>query len=163
MLSVSLEDRRGYLTLVIFCQKEGRLVIRKTEGIREWYDSLNMFLTRSKITEERKMESTEQFWDRAAKKDVGKIQARQVHLYHKEDDTRNLIIKAMNKLFTNGHVSLLKDLPKEQQDDILTQPVQYFIPWHVVFKASSISTPARLFCQNPPHCRWPRDVECLLT
>ena len=72
MLSVSLEDRRGYLTLVIFCQKEGRLVIRKTEGIREWYDSLNMFLTRSKITEERKMESTEQFWDRAAKKDVGK-------------------------------------------------------------------------------------------
>ena len=73
MLSVSLEDRRGYLTLVIFCLKEGRLVIRKTEGIREWYDSLNMFLTRSKITEERKMESTEQFWDRATKKDVGKI------------------------------------------------------------------------------------------
>ena len=73
MTSVSLEDRRGYLTLIIFCQKEGRIVIRKTEGIREWYDSLNMFLTRSKITEERKMETTEQFWDRAAKKDDSKI------------------------------------------------------------------------------------------
>ena len=61
------------------------------------------------------------------KTDAGKSLARQVHLYHKVDNTRNLIIKAMNKLFTNGHVSLLKDLPKEQQDDILTQPVQYFI------------------------------------
>ena len=49
----------------------------------------------------------------------------------------------MDKLFTNGHVSLLKDLPKKQQKLILDQPVQYFIPWRVVFKASSISTPAR--------------------
>ena len=80
--SVSLEDRRGYLTLVVFCQKEGRMVIRKTEGIREWHDSLEMFLTRSKDeTEDRKMESTEKFWDRTVKEDqvrmrdkIGKIQ-----------------------------------------------------------------------------------------
>jgi len=67
MSSVSLEDRRGYLTLVIFCQKEGRLVVRKTEGIREWHNCLELFLTRSKTAEETKMESTEQFWDRAVK------------------------------------------------------------------------------------------------
>ena len=80
--SVSLEDRRGYLTLVVFCQKEGRMVIRKTEGIREWHDSLEMFLIRSKDeTEDRKMESTEKFWDRTVKEDqvrirdkIGKIQ-----------------------------------------------------------------------------------------
>ena len=54
-----------------------------------------------------------------------------------------MIVKAMTKLFDNGHVSLLKDLPPEQQKLILDQPVQYFIPWRVVFKASSISTPAR--------------------
>ena len=68
-MAVSLEDRRGYLTLVIFCQKEGRLVVRKTEGIREWHDCLQMFLARTKTAEEVKMESTEQFWDRAAKND----------------------------------------------------------------------------------------------
>ena len=72
--SVSLEDRRGYLTLVVFCQKEGRLVIRKTEGIREWHDSLEMFLIRSKDeTEDRKMESTEKFWDRTVKEDQVRI------------------------------------------------------------------------------------------
>jgi hypothetical protein len=48
--------------------------------------------------------------------------ARQVNLYHKEDETKNLIIKAMGKLLTNGHVSLLKDLPKDQQDMILDAP-----------------------------------------
>ena len=49
----------------------------------------------------------------------------------------------MDKLFNNGHVSLLQDLPEEQQKLILDQPVQYFIPWRIVFKASSLSTPAR--------------------
>ena len=67
MSSLSLEDRRGYLTLVIFCQKEGRLVVRKTEGIREWHDCLELFLARSKTAEKVKMESTERFWDRVLK------------------------------------------------------------------------------------------------
>ena len=68
---------------------------------------------------------------------------RQVNLYHREEETSAMIVKAMTKLFTNGHVKLLKDLPQEQQYLIVYQPVQYFIPWWVVFKASSISTPAR--------------------
>ena len=32
----SLEDRRGYLTLVVTAQREGKLLLRRTEGIREW-------------------------------------------------------------------------------------------------------------------------------
>ena len=74
MLSVSLEDRRGYLTLVIFCQKEERIVIRKSEGIREWHDCLKMFLTRGKdMSKDRKMETTKEFWDRVVKDDGVKI------------------------------------------------------------------------------------------
>ena len=42
-------------------------MVRKTEGIREWHNCLELFLTRSKTAEETKMESTEQFWDRAVK------------------------------------------------------------------------------------------------
>ena len=52
------------------------------------------------------------------------------------------MIKAMGKLFNNGHVSLVKDLPLDQQKAILDHPVQYFIPWCEVLKVSSISTPA---------------------
>ena len=50
------------------------MVIRKTEGIREWHDSLGMFLTRSKGDAiGRKMDSTEQFWDRMVKEDAARI------------------------------------------------------------------------------------------
>ena len=77
------------------------------------------------------------------KVDARKVLARQISLYHQEEDTKAKIVKAMNKLFSNGHVSLLKDLPQEEQDMILRSPILYFIPWRVVFKASSISAPAR--------------------
>ena len=79
------------------------------------------------------------------KRDASNILEKQVCLYHREDETRKLIVKAMDKLFNNKHVSLLQDLPEEQQKPILDQPVQYFISWHVIFKASSLSTPARPF------------------
>merc|ERR1712106_1218217 len=90
MSSLSLEDRRGYLTLVIFCQKEGRLVVRKTEGIREWHDCLELFLARSKTAEGVKMESTEKFWDRAIKSDEVKSRDSTVSLH----SHRNLPIKS---------------------------------------------------------------------
>ena len=48
------------------------------------------------------------------KDEARKVLAKQVSLYHQEEDTKALIIKAMNKLFTNGYVTLLKDLPPEQ-------------------------------------------------
>ena len=76
-------------------------------------------------------------------KDANKVLERQVNFYHGEENTRAMIVRAMKKLFGNNHVILLKDLPIEQQNLILNQPVQYFIPWRVVFKASSISTPGR--------------------
>ena len=38
--SVELLDRRGYLTLSITVAKEGKMLLRKTEGIREWFQIL---------------------------------------------------------------------------------------------------------------------------
>ena len=65
------------------------------------------------------------------KPDAAKILEKQVRLYHKVEDTKKLIVKAKDKLFTNEHVSLLKDLPKARQQLVLDQPVQYLIPWRV--------------------------------
>ena len=62
------------------------------------------------------------------KKDANNVLDRQVNLYHGEEKTLAMIVKAMTKLFDNGHVTLIKDLPLEQQNMILNQPVQYFIP-----------------------------------
>ena len=62
-------DRRGYLTVVVEIEKEDNLVVRRPENVREWYNTMHMRVKESKT---RVMETTEQFWDRAAKKDVGK-------------------------------------------------------------------------------------------
>ena len=53
-----------------------------------------------------------------------------------------IILKAFQKLFDNGHAVLLKDLPKETIEAIMSKTVQHFIPWRLVFK-DSVSTPAR--------------------
>ena len=34
--SVAVEERRGYLTLVITAPRDLKLLLRRTEGIREW-------------------------------------------------------------------------------------------------------------------------------
>ena len=60
--TVRLEDRRGYLTVVLVSSsssKEGRLVVRRPEHLREWYNTV------SSIVKERRgrvMQTAEQFW-----------------------------------------------------------------------------------------------------
>ena len=64
ILSVSLVDKRGYLTVVVEIDKEENLVVRRSENVRDWYNTLQRMVKESKT---RVMESTEQFW---AKKKV---------------------------------------------------------------------------------------------
>ena len=71
-----------------------------------------------------------------------KILNQQCNKYFKDEATRPVILKAFKKLFDNGHAQLLRDLPKETVEKILSKEVQHHIPWRVVFK-ESVSTPAR--------------------
>ena len=56
-----LEDRRGYLTLVVTAQREGKLLLRKTEGIREWQQAVSGLLGGG---EKGGMATTREFWSR---------------------------------------------------------------------------------------------------
>ena len=71
-----------------------------------------------------------------------KILKQQCEKYFKDVDTKPVILKAFQKLFDNNHAKLLRDLPADTVDKILSKPVNYHIPWRVVFK-ESVSTPAR--------------------
>ena len=62
--SVSLVDRRGYMTVVVELENEDDLILRRSENVREWYNTLQRMVKENKT---RVMESTEQFW---AKKNV---------------------------------------------------------------------------------------------
>ena len=57
--SVSLVDRRGYLTVSLELEGEASLVVRKPEGLRDWYNTVQKMVKDSKA---RVMLSTEQFW-----------------------------------------------------------------------------------------------------
>ena len=59
--SATLEDRRGYLTLVVTAQREGKLLLRKTEGIREWQQAVSGLLGGG---EKGGMATTREFWSR---------------------------------------------------------------------------------------------------
>ena len=46
MEEVSLLTKKGYLTISLTNNKEGRILLRRHEGIREWFNTLKVGLTR---------------------------------------------------------------------------------------------------------------------
>ena len=72
---VNLEDRRGYLTLVLQSRTKepSRLLMRRAEGIQEWHSTLQKLHSectsrgRSTLT----MLSTEDFWNKRQFSDLG--------------------------------------------------------------------------------------------
>lgn len=42
--NVELLDKRGYLTVCISLLKEGKIYLRRPEGIREWFSALQVTL-----------------------------------------------------------------------------------------------------------------------
>ena len=62
--------------------------------------------------------------------------------YCSEQNQREIVWKAWQKMIDKGHLVFLKDLPKQQQKMLETASVSYYIPWNLQFK-DSISTPIR--------------------
>ena len=61
----------------------------------------------------------------------------------KSEETRQEIVTAFEKLFRNGHAAYLEDLHVSELSKFINKPVQHFLPWRLVWKADSISTPCR--------------------
>ncbi len=60
---VELLDKRGYLTVCLNLGKDGRILLRKPEGIREWHRTLKEC---AEAARERRglMKSTKEFWSK---------------------------------------------------------------------------------------------------
>jgi len=68
--TVRLEDRKGYLTLAV-TSKQGRMLLRRTEGISEWGRVVEQAVAASRGRQESlTMASTDQFWRRKQKSEV---------------------------------------------------------------------------------------------
>merc|ERR1719237_1597019 len=47
--AIELLDKRGYLTICISLQREGKVYLRRTEGIRDWYNAIRESMEESKV------------------------------------------------------------------------------------------------------------------
>ena len=59
IISLSLVDRGGYLTVVLVMERENNLVVRRSENLRDWYNTVQGMVKDSK---RKQMKSTEEFW-----------------------------------------------------------------------------------------------------
>ena len=63
--------------------------------------------------------------------------------YHQDEEIKEVAIKAFKKLFDNGHAALVEDLDEETKALFMDKDPQYYIPWRLIFKLMSVSTPCR--------------------
>ena len=61
----------------------------------------------------------------------------------KSESTKLEISKAFDKLFKNGHAVYLEELSKDELEKFMDKPVQYYLPWRLIYKLDSLSTPVR--------------------
>ena len=62
----------------------------------------------------------------------------------KNDFVKEDVIASELKLQFRGHVEYVKNLTIEQQNVLKSHPIQNFIPWRVVWKRNSVTTPWRV-------------------
>ena len=68
----------------------------------------------------------------------------QVKKLQKNDCDKEDVIASELKLQFRGHVEYVKNLTIEQQNVLKSHPIQNFIPWRVVWKENSVTTPCRV-------------------
>ena len=61
----------------------------------------------------------------------------------KSQECKDQINVAFDKLFKNGHAMFLKYMQADRLDKFLQKPVQHYLPWRLVWKSDSVTTPLR--------------------
>ena len=67
----------------------------------------------------------------------------QCRKYHKDDEVKEIALKAFSKLFDNGHAAIIDDVDPELLAEFIDKDPQYYIPWRLQFNLKSLSTPCR--------------------
>ena len=73
-----------------------------------------------------------------------KMYNRVVAKLSKSEEKRQAALKSEAKLQEAGFVEWVRNLPPDIQKSLKESPIQNYLPWNVVFKESSITTPCRL-------------------
>ena len=114
--NLSIEERKGYLTLVLVTSRDSRLLLRKTEGIRDWQKSIETQLSQER-QRHREMQSTNDFWNRKQFSDCHNTAAASQWLLVRENigKTPSLALDHfLNSRYCRSHVRLPEQNVSEQ-------------------------------------------------
>ena len=78
------------------------------------------------------------------KKNALAVYRAEVKKLNNHPEEKREVIKSQNKLQELGFVDYVKNLPDAVQEMLRNSEIQNFIPWRVVWKAGSVSTPCRM-------------------
>ena len=73
-----------------------------------------------------------------------KVYNQQLKKLSKQPQDKEQVIQSEKKLQDLGHVEFTRNLPNNLQVMLKNSPIQNFIPWRVIWKVNSVSTPCRL-------------------
>ena len=85
-----------------------------------------------------------------------KVLDHQCKTYYKDDETRELIVKAFDKLIKNNQMVLWDDLTDEEKKIVESKAVNHYIIWRVNFK-NSVTTPARTVFDGSQNTKFRED------
>ena len=118
-----------------------RISVREEIEDQAIKDSINIDFKKKRITAKLPLRGDENKLLSNNRKSALKVLEGQCTKFQNDQETKDLVIKAFNKLLDRGFAVKFDDLSQEQQD-MISNKVNYWIPWRTVFK-ESVSSPAR--------------------
>ena len=119
-----------------------KISLREEQELQQCRDSVDLDLVNKRINVSLPLRASEREFLVSNKEIAEQILEQQCKKYFSDEETKSVLLKAFDKLFTPSHLLLLDDLEVKVKQQFLEKEVQYFIPWRIQFK-DSVSTPAR--------------------
>ena len=118
-----------------------RLSLREESEMHEIENSVSLDFENSRIQCSLPTRGAERDYLSSNRDRAEKVLNQQIKKYSGDDETKESILQAFDKLFKNGHAKLMSEL-KEEDKEFLQKEVQHHLIWRVVF-SGSVTTPTR--------------------
>ena len=121
--------------------KTERISLREESEMHEIKKSVHLDFKNGRIQCSLPTRGTERDYLASNRDRAVKVLQQQIKKYSSDVETKQTILEAFDKLFSNGHARLLSEL-SEEETQFLQKEVQHHLIWRVVF-SGSVTTPTR--------------------
>lgn len=120
-----------------------RISVREEQEDEMIKDAVKIDFINKKITASLPMRGDPEKYLAPNRNIAEKVLISQCKKVQNDEEAKQCVIKSFQKLTTNGYAVEFSKLTPEQQQKIQSKVPQHYLPWRVVHKPGSISTPTR--------------------